>query len=90
MSEALYASMPESLTMREARVAGWTLASTLIDPQGSQRELFVLYRQRWHVELDLRSIKNVMQMDVLRCKHPKMVEKEIAAHGVGYTTSSAP
>jgi len=84
MSEAIYASMPESLTMREARVAGWTLASTLIDPQVSKRELFVLYRQRWQVELDLRSIKNVMQMDVLRCKSPEMVEKEIAAHLVGY------
>lgn len=69
MSEAVYASMPESLTMREARVAGWTLASTLIDPQRvSKRELFALYRQRWQVELDLRSIKSVMQMDVLRGK----------------------
>lgn len=85
MSEAIYANMPESLTMREARVAGWTLASTLIDPQPvSKRELFVLYRQRWHVELDLRSIKNVMQMDILRCKSPEMVEKEIAAHLVAY------
>lgn len=85
MSEALYASMPESLTMREARVGGWTLASTLIDPkQVSKRELFTLYRQRWQVELDLRSIKNVMQMDILRCKSPEMVEKEIAAHLVGY------
>lgn len=85
MSESIYASMPESLTMREARVAGWTLASTLIDPQQvNKRELFALYRQRWHVELDLRSIKNVMQMDLLRCKSPEMVEKEIAAHLVGY------
>jgi len=31
------------------------------------------------VELDLRSIKAVMQMDVLRCKSPPMVCKEIAA-----------
>jgi len=65
--------------------ASWTLASTLIDPQQvTKRELFVLYRQRWHVELDLRSIKSVMQMDLLRCKSPEMVEKEIAAHLVRY------
>lgn len=39
-----------------------------------------LYHSRWRIELDLRSIKNVMQMDVLRCKSPEMVEKEIATH----------
>ena len=85
MREALYANMPESLTLREARVADWTLASTLIDPQQvSKRERFVLYRQRWPVELDLRAIKHVMQMDILRGKSPERVEQEIAAHLVGY------
>jgi hypothetical protein len=39
---------------------------------------------RWHVELDLRAIKTVMQMDILRCKTPAMVEKEIAVHLLAY------
>jgi hypothetical protein len=53
----------------------------LIDPhEVHKQELFALYRQRWQVELDLRSIKGVMQMDILRCKTPEMVCKEIAVH----------
>lgn len=85
MDEATYAAMPETLTMREVRVGGWTLVSSLIDArQVSKQELLALYRSRWQVELDLRSIKSVMQMDVLRCKSPPMVEKEIAAHLLAY------
>jgi hypothetical protein len=85
MDEATYAAMPETLRLREVRAGGWTLVSTLTDArQVSKQELFVLYRQRWQVELDLRSIKAVMQMDVLRCKSPPMVCKEIAAHLLAY------
>lgn len=85
MSEASYATMPEGLVMREVRVGGWTLVSTLLDARAvSKREVLELYRLRWQVELDLRSIKTVMQMDILRCKSPEMVEKEIAVHLAAY------
>jgi IS4 transposase len=43
-----------------------------------------LYRSRWQVELDLRSIKSVMQMNILRCKSAKMLLKEIATHLLAY------
>ena len=46
--------------------------------------LATVYRCRWHAELDLRSIKQVMQMDVLRCKSPSMVRKEIWMHLLAY------
>lgn len=85
MDEATYRSMPETLSMREVRVGGWTLVSSLTDArQVSKQELLELYRSRWQVELDLRAIKAVMQMDILRCKSPPMVEKEIAAHLLAY------
>lgn len=85
MDETTYATMPETLTMREVRVGGRTLVTTLTD-EGfvSKPELAVLYGNRWHIELDLRAIKTVMQMDVLRCKTPAMVEKEIAVHLLAY------
>ena len=35
------------------------------------------YRNRWHVELDLRNIKTTLGMEVLSCKTPEMVIKEI-------------
>ena len=38
----------------------------------------------WHTELDLRSLKQTMQMDILRCKTPELVRKEIWTHILAY------
>lgn len=85
MDAATYATMPETLTLREARVGGLTLVTSLTAADDvSKQELLTLYHARWQVELDLRSIKAVMQMDVLRCKTPAMVKKEIAVHLLAY------
>ncbi len=85
MDAATYAAMPETQILREVRVAGLTLVTTLVDAgHVSKKELLTLYHARWQVELDLRSIKTVMQMDVLRCKSPAMVKKEIAVHLLAY------
>ncbi len=50
----------------------------------TREELAELYRARWHAELDLRSIKQTLKMDVLRCKTPAMVRKEIWGHLLVY------
>lgn len=85
MEQELYAQMPEELTVRESKVAQWVLVSTLIDPvQVSKEELNALYVQRWHIELDLRAIKVVMGMEILRCKSPQMVHKEVGAFFLAY------
>jgi hypothetical protein len=85
MDEPTYQTMPETLVMRECRVGGRTLVTTLTDARATPKQaLAELYAMRWHVELDLRAIKTVMQMDILRCKTPAMVEKEIAAHLLAY------
>src|SRR5438128_10064710 len=44
----------------------------------------VLYERRWDGEVDIRSIKSTMKMDILRCKTPAMVRKEIWAHLLAY------
>lgn len=89
-----YASWPQTLKLRELQVSVTTpgfrvkslvLITTLDDPETfSQQKIGALFRQRWHAELDLRSIKTVMQMDVVRCKTPDMVHKEIWAHLLAY------
>ena len=94
MNQKLYQSLPEALRLREVRVEvsqkGFRcrhllLVTTLLDPQVYPRpELARAFRSRWHAELDLRSIKHVMQMDVLRCKSPAMVRKEIWMHLLAY------
>lgn len=59
--------MPEEMRVREAKRGEWIIVSTLIDAKEvSKEELHALYVKRWHVELDLRAVKNVMGMDVLR------------------------
>ena len=85
MEEETYTQMPETLTMREVRTGGRTLITTFTDAHATPKKaLAELYAMRWHVEIDLRAIKTVMQMDILRCKTPEMVEKEIAAHLLAY------
>ena len=85
MDEATYLAVPETLRLREARVGGWILVSSLCDARAvSKQDLLQLYRWRWQIELDFRSIKSVMQMDILRCQTPAMVVKEIAAHLLAY------
>ena len=94
MSKRLYQSLPDTLRLREVRVTvsqkGFRcrhllLVTTLLDSQAyPSRELATAFRCRWQAELDLRSIKQVMQMDVLRCKSPAMVRKEIWMHLLAY------
>ena len=61
------------------------VATTFLDAQRYPKEdVAGLYRARWHAELDRRSIKQTMQMDVLRWKTPRMVRKEIWGHLLVY------
>jgi Transposase DDE domain len=89
-----YAALPASLTVRECRVRvgqpGFrtrvlVVATTLLDVEAfTKDDLAQLYRARWNAELDLRSLKQVLQMDVLRCKTPELVRKELWAHILAY------
>jgi hypothetical protein len=85
MSRAQYHAMPEQLTMREVRVNGGVLVTTMRDPRLlSKAQLGALYRHRWNVELDLRCIKTTLGMEVLRCLTPAMVEKELWVYLLAY------
>ena len=85
MDHATYARMPQHLTLRQTEVAGRVLVTTLTDVRSvAPLDLDTLYRQRWQVEVDLRSIKAVTGMDILRAKSPAMIDKEIAVHLLAY------
>jgi hypothetical protein len=61
------------------------VVSTLLDVEEvSASDLAELYRPRWTAELDLRSLKQTLQMDILRCKTPELVRKEIWTHILAY------
>jgi hypothetical protein len=42
----------------------------------AKEDLSELYRFRWNVELDIRSIKSYMNLGILRCKSPEMIHRE--------------
>lgn len=85
MSEAAYEQAPGSLTVRELRTGGKTLVTTLLCPQQtSKAHLKSLYRDRWHVELDLRNIKTTLGMERLSCLDPDMAVKEIWVYLLAY------
>lgn len=93
IGEQEFRNMPETVRVREfvidieGRNGGTEQAivvTTITDPTVPQDELSALYWRRWNCELDLRSIKQSMHLDVLRCKTPEMVKKEIFAHLLAY------
>jgi Transposase DDE domain len=94
MSPAEYATMPKELKLREIRVRikdrkkrtrEIVIVTTLLDattyPASALGDLF---RQRWHAELDIRSLKTTMGMEMLRAKTPDMVRKEVGMHLLAY------
>ena len=48
------------------------------------RVLKDLYKCRWNVELDTRSVKTTLGMEVLSCRTPEMAAKEIWIHLLAY------
>jgi hypothetical protein len=80
MSRETFAALPRVLLMRELRVRvekrgfrtkEFVVVTSLLDAKAYPREeLAGLCRARWHAELDIRSIKQTLPMDVLRCKTP--------------------
>lgn len=99
MDKETYDTIPESFMLRQARVRvgrpGFrtrvlVVVTTLLDCQlYTKAALASLYRQRWYAELDLRSLKAVLGMDVLRCKTPAMVRTEIWMTLLGYNVIRA-
>ncbi len=80
--------------MRETRVVvrrqGYktrtiVIVTTLLDADlYPAEELAALFAARWNCELDLRSIKRVLNMHHSRCLSPEMVRKELWMHLLAY------
>ena len=89
-----YKNLPDYLEIREVhvrveqpgfRTKELIVVTTLLDPEEvTKDDLASLYRSRWSQELDIRDIKITLQMDVLRCKTPELVRKEIWTHILAY------
>lgn len=87
MSEEEYAACPQQITIRLVdliinqkgfRSKKYTIATTILETKIYSRDwITFVYRSRWLVELDIRSIKCSLNMDIIRAKTPAMVRTEI-------------
>lgn len=93
-THAQWNTLPNTLLVRQlkvkirnptGRVKTIILITTLLDPILWPKELILLiYQHRWNVELFLDDIKTTLQMDMLSCRTPAMVLKELEMHMVAY------
>ncbi len=93
MAPEKYRSYPKTLIMRQVtvdardknnRVKQFKVVTTILDASIDGKQIGDLFERRWDGEVDIRSIKCTMQMDILRCKTPDMVHKEIWTHLLAY------
>lgn len=94
MEKEVYDQMPNEIKIRQFKFVinrpGFrsktiTLISTMLDPKyATSEELGWLYGLRWHAELNLRSLKILLNMKEIPCKTPEMVRKEIYATCLAY------
>lgn len=103
MDPETYDAIPDTLQLREirynvvekgSRTRTITVATTLTDGDvHTKAQIAELYGFRWNAELDIRSIKQSLDLDHVRCKSPEMVRKELWTTLLGYnlirTTAAA-
>lgn len=91
---ARFAKLPETLEMRiveiHAALRGHRsqpiyFATTLLNTRTHDATTIAeLYLRRWEVELFFDDIKTSQNMDMLRCKSPDMVARELLMHLIAY------
>jgi hypothetical protein len=89
-----WVTAPQALLVREIaftvdipgfRTRSIIVATTLLDHHGYPAAAFAdLYRRRWLAELCFRDVKTTLGMEVLRCKSPTMIIKEMWMFWIAY------
>jgi len=87
-------ALPDQLVLRQIKVKvtepgfrtqSFHIITTLTEASiYSAKAIADLYYQRWDIELFFRDIKTTMGMDILRCKSPSMIRKELVMHFIVY------
>jgi hypothetical protein len=93
-SKEQWRQLPDQLVLRQIKVKvtrpgfrteQFYIITTLLDNRlYTAQALAQLYLKRWEVELNLRDLKTTMGMDILRCKKPAMIRKELLMYFIAY------
>ena len=74
-----------SLNIKGFRTRTIWLVTTLTDAVRYPYEAIIqLYLRRWHMEISFRDLKTTLGMESLRCRSPRMIEKEIRMHLIAH------
>lgn len=85
MSREAFEALPDTLPVRELAAGNMVIVTTLCSSkQAPRQQIQTLYKERWQIELSFRDIKTTLGMEVLRCKTPAMVEKEVWMYLLAY------
>jgi len=60
------------------------LYTTIVDQTIEKTEIILKYTSRWDIEICIREIKTLMDINVLRAKSPDMLKKELIASLIAY------
>ncbi len=96
MSREDYAALPEEILIRVVkvrvnipgfRVDQFEVVTTLLDADMYTAESIAeLFFRRWRIEVYLDDIKTSLGIEMLRCKSPQMIEKELYVAFLAYNT----
>jgi len=93
MSKEEWQAVPSEFVVREVTAdissAGFrtqqiVVVTSLLDESIPAQDWLDLYRRRWGVEVNFRDLKITLGMDILKCKTPAMIEKEIGLYILVY------
>lgn len=99
LTDEQWALVPAQMVVREVkvktndpscRVRQVVLCTTLLDhKKWPKAKLGELLSRRWQVELNLDDLKTTLQMDVLSCRKPAMIHRELEMHLIAYNLNRA-
>ncbi len=85
MSDEEYSKGPKEIKIREIRVSGIVLITTMLcHKKTTAIAVKNIYKKRWNIEVDFRNIKSTLDLHTLKCKSPEMVRKEIWINFLAY------
>jgi hypothetical protein len=92
VSKEVWKNLPKNMLMRRISYQYQTkngletaiLYTTILDKKIDKTSIVLKYASRWDIEICIREIKTLMDINVLRAKSPDMLEKELTASLIAY------
>jgi ribosomal protein L31E len=74
--------IPSKIKLRQIKCTSpegkeYKLHSTILDEQITAEEFQIQYLTRWDIEISIREVKTIMDINILRSKTPEMILKEL-------------